>query len=52
MSLSKDEGKGLPERIVLVGKPEGNEHLKVLGMYWTITLKRIFKKSNGGHGLN
>jgi len=23
MSLGKNEGKGLPERIVLVGKPEG-----------------------------
>jgi hypothetical protein len=36
---------------VLVGKPEGKDHLEVLGVGGRIILKRIFKKSFGFRGL-
>jgi hypothetical protein len=37
---------------VLVGRPEGRNHLKDLGIDGTIILKWIFKKWDGGHGLD
>ena len=32
---------------VLVGKPEGSDHLKDLGVHGTIILRRIFRKWEG-----
>jgi hypothetical protein len=37
---------------VLVGKPEGKNHLEDPGIEGRIILKWIFSKWNGGHGLD
>jgi hypothetical protein len=37
---------------VLVGKPEGKNHLEDPGLDGRIVLKWIFSKWNGGHGLD
>jgi hypothetical protein len=35
---------------ILVGRPEGRNHLEYPGVDGRIILKRIFKKWDGGHG--
>jgi hypothetical protein len=44
------EGKGAYR--ILVGRPEGRRHLEGPGVDGRIILKWIFKKWDGGHGLD
>jgi hypothetical protein len=37
---------------VLVGKPEGKNHLKTPGLDVSIILRWIFRKCEGGRGIN
>jgi hypothetical protein len=45
-------GKGRGAYRILVGRPEGRRPLEVPGVDGRIILKWIFKKWDGGHGLD
>jgi hypothetical protein len=45
-------GEGRGAYRILVGRPEGRRHLEDQGVDGRIILKWIFKKWDGGHGLD
>jgi hypothetical protein len=45
-------GEGRGAYRILVGRPEGRNHLEDRGVDGRIILKWIFKKWDGGHGLD
>jgi hypothetical protein len=45
-------GEGRGAYRILVGRPEGRSHLEDPGVEGRITLKCIFKKWDGGHGVD